>query len=107
MKKLLLIVIFTLNLFAAQVNTGITKINFITAYPTYGGGDILFRVANPNSECPGGFFLKKEDPGFEATLSMVISAYHAKNDLVVYGITDQIWSGSSTKTCKAYAVMFR
>lgn len=35
---------------------------------------------------------------------MVLSAYHARSSVWVYGYPDQIWLGSGSKYCRLYAL---
>jgi hypothetical protein len=87
----------------AYVSTGTTRVTRIGVYAEYGGGDVVFSVANPLPGCEGGFWLKKSDPGFQTTLSTLLSAYHARATVKVYALTDQIWPGSAAPHCRLYA----
>lgn len=88
----------------AYVPTEPTRITRIGAYSEYGGGDIVFSVANPIPGCSGGFWLKKTDPGFQATLNTILSAYHARSSVRVYALPDQLWPGSAAPHCRLYAI---
>jgi len=93
--------------FAELVNSPLSKVSVIYSYSEYGNGDVVVELANNGTPCTQGFWLKKADPGFEANLSLIISAYHAKNDLMLYGHSDQVWQGSTGTFCHLYAVNFR
>jgi len=82
MKYLLAATIFSfaLSSYAAPyLGSPETKISSIASYSQYGNGDVTFTIENPIPECSNGYWLKKEDPGFQANLSMVIAAYQANN----------------------------
>jgi hypothetical protein len=83
-----------------------TNIVSVSSYNQYGTGDVVFKVANPIAECSDGYWLAKSDVGFQANLAMIISAYQIKNPVLIYGLPDQLWSGSSGKYCKLYSVEF-
>lgn len=53
-------------------NSSYSTIDFVQSYSEYGGGDVVFKIKNPTSACPDGYWLRKTDPGFQANLSMVI-----------------------------------
>jgi hypothetical protein len=103
---LLLILSFAGNLFAAE-GSPITNIAEIYSYSEYGGGDVVFSLKNPSANCDKGYWLKKSDPGFNANLSMLIAAYHAKTNVIVYGHINEIWDGSTGKYCHLYAINYR
>ncbi|ALU41478.1 hypothetical protein [Pseudoalteromonas rubra] len=48
--------------------------------------------------------MKKPDPGFDANLSVLLSAYHAKSKVIARGHDDQIWGGSSGRYCLLYSI---
>ncbi|GAB6263551.1 hypothetical protein [Photobacterium sp. R1] len=89
------------------VGSSVTTIKEMHSYSEVGGGDVVFKLASPESSCPGGYWLRKTDPGFQANLSMVIAAYQAKTSVVSYGLPDEIWSGSEGKYCRLYAISYR
>lgn len=113
MKKLFLLCAFMLltvssaNLFAANyIGSGFSTISFITSYNQFGPGDVAFRIATPISQCPNGYWFTKNDPGFQANLSMLIAAYQAKSKIRIYALPDQIWKGSSGTYCKLYSIEY-
>ena len=77
------------------VGSGQTIITQVHAYPEFGGGDVIFVVRDSSPECGNGYWLSKSDPGFAATLSLILSGYQAKNSLAVYGLPGQMWDGST------------
>lgn len=92
---------------AASVGTTSTKIAFVSSYNQYGTGDVIFKVQDPVSDCADGYWITKADPGFQANLAMIISASEVKNTVVVNGLPDQLWSGSTdSKYCKLYSIEF-
>lgn len=107
MKKIILIVALLLaaNLAEAAEASSVTTISRFISYNQYGGGDVVFRVANSTSSCYG-YWITKEDAGFNANLSAIVAAYHAKTKVKVYGLTYQKWSGSSNTWCKLYAIEY-
>jgi hypothetical protein len=103
---LLLILTFAGNLFAAE-GSPITNIAEIYSYSQYGGGDVVFSLKSPSANCGKGYWLKKSDLGFNANLSMLIAAYHAKTNVIVYGHINEIWDGSTGKYSHLYAINYR
>lgn len=92
---------------AIQVDTGATTIKMVNSFSNYGAGDVIFSTANSGTtECPV-FWITKTDPGFQANLSMIIAAYHAKTSVTVVGITDFPWSGTTEKSCKLYYIQYQ
>lgn len=81
----------------------VTKVTGMSSY-AQNYGDVIFKIETQMAGCEGGFWMSKGDPGYNANLAMMISAYHAKTPVVVYGLWDQIWSGSATKFCKLYVI---
>jgi hypothetical protein len=79
-----------------------TPVSFVASYNGYGGGDVIFGVVNSIPECAG-YWITKDDPGFKANLSMLLSAYLTKVPVEVYASPDQLWSGSTAPHCKVYS----
>ena len=85
--------------FAADPVEG--KINNIITYTTFGSGDVVFSLEASVNGCDNGYWLRKNDPGFNSTLSTLLSAYHAKTTVKVFGHDDQLWNGSNSgKYCR-------
>ncbi|MEI8594388.1 hypothetical protein [Photobacterium sp. Hal280] len=108
----ILMVFVSIKSYAFDVNyvgSGASTIKMIHSYSEYGGGDVIFRLAeSETTSCPSGYWLRKTDPGFDANLSMLIAAFHAKSRVVVYGLPDEIWPGSQTgKYCHLYAINYQ
>lgn len=80
-----------------------TTIKRLISYNQYGGGDVVFTVHNPSSTCHG-YWIEKNDAGFEANLSMLLASYHAKAKVKVHGFNHIKWSGSNNYWCKLYAI---
>lgn len=80
-----------------------TTIKRLISYNQHGGGDVVFTVNNPSSGCYG-YWIEKNDAGFDANLSMILAAYHAKSKVTVHGLNDVKWSGSGNFWCKLYAI---
>lgn len=108
MKKLLMS-IFTLmwssNLVCANETSIQTTISTIQAYPEYGNGDVIFKISASSDICKG-YWLSPATPGFEANLSLLLSAYHSSAKVHIYGLTEQSnkWAGSGTHHCKLYSI---
>lgn len=82
-----------------------TTISEIQSYPEYGSGDVIFKVANPGEICKG-YWLAPSTPGFDANLSLALSAFHSASKVRVWGHTqaENKWGGSSTHLCKLYSI---
>lgn len=106
LKKLCLLILFISNIANANNYVGVnnTKIIRVSSYNQYGNGDVVFVIENPIAQCSGGYWITKDDKGFNANLSMILSAYQAKNPVTIFGLPDQLWSGSSGKFCKLYNI---
>ncbi len=107
MKKIAVLIglLFAANFVKAAEASSLTTISRFISYNQYGGGDVVFRVTNPTDGCYG-YWITKEDAGFNANLSAIVAAYHAKTKVRLYGITDQKWSGSGNFWCKLYAIEY-
>lgn len=89
--------------FSATETTATTSINRLISYNQYGGGDVAFTVVHPSAGCDG-YWINKADPGFDANMSMILAAYHAKAPVRVHGLNDQKWQGTGSFWCKLYAI---
>lgn len=83
----------------SQVVSGATTVEQIYSYTTAGAGDMLIIPKDPLPECDG-FWLDNEDPGFQGSLSVALSAYHAQSPVQLYGDEADLFNGSSSKFCK-------
>ena len=102
----LLILIFSISVFATESSPW-SNIKVIQSYPDYGGGDVILTLDSSSSICKG-FWLKKDSPGQETTFSMLLSAYHSKTKIKVWGHTDDSskWPGSVKHFCRIYTVAY-
>ncbi|TMP38213.1 hypothetical protein [Pseudoalteromonas rubra] len=103
---LLLIILCTFSslTFAAVKGSSKTTVATLITYSQYGQGDVVFKLAAPEESCPDGYWMKKADPGFEANLSVLLSAYHAKSKVIARGHDDKVWAGSAGKYCLLYSI---
>jgi len=74
------------------------------AYTTYNGGDFVFSTSVAAAGCSSGWYLKASDPGYKAAVGTILTAQSAGLQIVVYGETTDLWSGSpSGQYCHAQA----
>ncbi|MES1190001.1 MAG: hypothetical protein ABUS47_02855 [Steroidobacter sp.] len=90
---------------AAASQSGVTTINFLLSYNSYGSGDVIFKLANPTSDCVG-YWITKTDAGFSANMAMLLTAYQTKTSVVIDATTDQMWPGSVNGYCKLYDIRY-
>jgi hypothetical protein len=64
------------------------------AYTNYGGGDFVFTTSAQASGCESGWYMKATDPGYKAAVSVVLTAQAAGLQVIVYGDTADLWTGS-------------
>ena len=95
---------FSLNAFSAIEVSPVTKIDRIMSFSEYGQGDVTVWLENNGAICTHGYWLRKADPGFDANLSLVLSAFHAQSAISIRGHTDDIWTGSSGTFCHVYLI---
>lgn len=105
MKKIIQVLVFlsvvvNANVFAANQDARDTTILRMTSYVTFGNGDIVILPTVTAPNCDSGFWLSPDDPGFSSTLSVLLSAYHAKSNISLGGDDQQLWAGSSSKFCR-------
>jgi hypothetical protein len=80
---------------AAQVSPGVpVTVTQSFAYTTYDGGDFVFSTSAAASGCESGWYIKATDPGYKAAVSTVLAAQAAGLQVLVYGDTADLWSGS-------------
>lgn len=89
---------------AAQVPGQATKVTEIYTFADYGGGDILVKLAWHHANCSDGYWMSQSQPGFDPTLSQLLSALVAGTDVIVSAWDHEIWAGSSGTYCKVYYV---
>ena len=102
---LLIVLLFGINLVEAAESSQLSTITRFISYNQYGGGDVVFRIANPTANCFG-YWINKDDAGFNANLSLILAAYQTKTKVKAYGHKDQKWSGSGNFWCKLYAIEY-
>lgn len=85
----------------------ITKVVLVGSYNALGGGDVYFQLQEPTANCPAGYWMTKSDPGFSSNMAAVISAYHAKSSVTIFGMPNQTWSGTAARACKLYLIQLR
>lgn len=101
---MLFISIFAAHSLASEASPKSIVKRFIS-YSNYGNGDVFVSLENNGSICNYGYYLNKEDQGFEANFSMLLSAYHANNKVILTGLdTEDKWRGSGSTVCKLYSV---
>jgi hypothetical protein len=91
---------------AAQVSPGVpVMVTQSYAYASYGGGDFVFSTSAAASGCETGWYMKATDPGYKAAVSTVLAAQAAGLQVLVYGDTTDLWSGSpSGHYCRVIVV---
>jgi hypothetical protein len=107
MKKIILgiLLLLGINHVEAAEASQVTTVTRFISYNQFGGGDVVFRIANPTVNCYG-YWINKNDAGFNANLSLILAAYQTKTKVKVTGLTDQKWPGSSNFWCKLYAIEY-
>jgi len=102
---LLIVLLFGTSQIEAAESSQVTTISKLISYNQYGGGDVIFRIANPTNSCFG-YWISKSDLGFNANLSTILAAYQAKTKVKIHGHTGQKWPGSNNFWCKLYAIEY-
>ena len=84
-----------------------TTIAEVNTYQT-SAGDVIFKLTSPATICAG-YWLSPAESGFEQSYSLVLSAFHADQDVIVYGLdgTGDKWAGSSTHFCKVDSIVIK
>jgi hypothetical protein len=88
----------------ATVPSPISNISAVYSYNQYGNGDVVFKINNPVPDCIDGYWLTKTDAGFQANMATILLAFQANTSILVHGAPTQLWSGSTGKYCKLYAI---
>ncbi len=104
MEKLIYSIVFSLllmsNVNAANQDARDTVITKLTTYTQSGNGDVIISATITAPNCGGGFWLSPTDPGFNAALSTLLSAYHSKS-IMNLGVEDTVfWDGSASRFCR-------
>jgi len=79
---------------ASVVVSPITKLSEINSYSGSIDGDTLIKVDTPHSSCPGGYWLKITDLGFEKNISILLSAFHTQSNLMIRANNESKWPHS-------------
>ena len=107
MKKVYLYFIFIISPVYSVADIEIspsTTVSQLLSFSEYGEGDVVAKLNNNGNICSGGYWLRKSDPGFEANLSLILSALHSGSMVQIRAHTDRIWPGSSGTYCHVYLV---
>ncbi|TQF67728.1 hypothetical protein [Pseudoalteromonas luteoviolacea] len=106
MKKLIFCALglISLNLSALE-QSAYTTIKAMQVYPDYGGGDFTLRLETPAAKCKG-YWISKNSPAYDVTVSLLLAAYHAGTKVSVFGHDEDTarWAGTTTHFCKIYTV---
>src|SRR4051812_13564388 len=98
LKFIVLVVIFLVNNVIAATITSSTTISYVASYSS--NEWVIFKVANPITECSDGYWIAKSDVGFQTNVSMILAAYASKSSVAVDAYIDKPWPGSGAKFCK-------
>ncbi|WP_444900598.1 hypothetical protein ACJJIX_19305 [Microbulbifer sp. VAAC004] len=104
MKKLLSILMLSSisGVAFADVSTGV--ITDIIAWPHV--SEVVVRLDNPSSECPGGYWFEGRDKvGSAILVSTALAAKHAKNSVTIHADENSDWNGISSKLCELNALI--
>ncbi|MDX3775821.1 hypothetical protein QE250_17055 [Chromatiaceae bacterium AAb-1] len=82
------------------------KVIRIVGYSERNNGDVVVEMDKNSSFCSAGYWLRRTDPGFDTNLSLLLSAYHAKNNVILRGEKTIIWKGSAKVFCYLDSVEF-
>jgi len=85
----------------AIVDSGVTSVASLDVYPTLNQGGVIFTIADPIAGCSG-YWLNPSSSGYKDSLSVLLSAYHAKASVLVSGRTDVTWPHSANPWCEVY-----
>ncbi len=105
LKLFALATIFSAHHVMAATITSSTTISYMASYTS--NEWVIFKVANPITECIDGYWLAKSDVGFQSNFSMVLAAYAAKTPVTVDAYIDKPWPGSAAKFCKLNSLEFK
>jgi len=61
----------------------VTKIKEINSLSAVIDTDTLIRVDSPHGSCPGGYWLKITEKGYEKNLRMLLSAFHTQSHIMI------------------------
>ncbi|HEY0924145.1 hypothetical protein [Rheinheimera pacifica] len=92
---------FSLQVFSNELEpSNVSVIEQVQAYSYYGGGDLIFLIADKAAICKG-YWVPKDAPGAANITAMVIAAQKSKSRIKVYAnsSSEKRWSGSGTHFC--------
>ncbi|KZY41287.1 hypothetical protein [Oleiphilus sp. HI0123] len=102
--------LYSVNCFSATESSFDTKVERIFAYTEFGNGDVGFWLTeNEGKECYG-YWMSPISKGFDANFSLLLSAYHANSNVIVYGKLgdDNRWPGSTSgHYCKVDVIILK
>ena len=88
------------------VGSPLTQVKFMTSYNAVGDGYVMFKLDTNHEDCSSGYWLMKNDPGFDANFSMLVAAFQADSTVRIYGLPEQRWPVSNGEYCKIYSVEY-
>lgn len=91
----------------AKVTSPKSQIDRLITYSKYGRGDTYISLQQNDATCVHGYFVNKESEGYQAMISILISAYHAGSPVRIYAYDNNRWEGSSNPVCEMYSVELR
>ncbi len=70
-----------------------SSIKKLTAYPSLEGGNVVVQLERNGYGCRSGYWISNNDPGFEATYTMLLDAFKSgKDTIVIEGDSLESWS---------------
>ena len=90
--------------YAAQVASSGT-VGKISAYATYGSGDVVFTLSSNAATCSNGYWIKPTDPGQATVLSTLFAGKSTGASLQVFALDTDLWPGG-TATCHVVYIVY-
>jgi hypothetical protein len=92
---------------AAVYTASASTITKVDTYTQYGGGDVIFFMANNSlsAMCPYGFWIRATDAGAKTTVAQILAAYQAGTPVVVSADPSITWSGAGSASCLVWDVI--
>ena len=84
-----------------------SKIKRLISYADFGNGDVYVELESKVAGCPSGYYVNRDDKGFNNNFSMLLAAYQAQSSIYIYAYDSTKWAGSSAQVCKIYSVMYK
>ena len=109
MKKVIGVILLSMlstPLWALESSAG--TIERMISYTKYGNADIFVSLTTNGAEhCTYGYFIRKDAPGYESAMSMLLAAYHAKKSVKISAYDTVKWPGNADNTvCEIYSVEY-